>query len=259
LNELTAEHTGMRVPPPASLMSDESQYLLHARIDIAAVLRDIVRARALASVHFGSADEALLTPLLAVDPAAGEILFDCSGSANLNRGILRAIKLLFYSAHDKVKVRFSTGPARLTEHEGRQAFAVQFPASMLRLQRREYYRMLAPVANPVRCVVPVDEQDGVRYAETRVHDISHGGVALIANPGELPAKAGARYLNCRIVLPQSGNVVVTLETVYMLDMMLLNGKSVVRAGCQFIRPSLSALSLVQRYMMKLERENKARD
>jgi c-di-GMP-binding flagellar brake protein YcgR len=259
MSELSAEPTTIATPPPAGIMSDESQYLLHARIDIAAVLRDIVRARSLASVHFGSDDETLLTPLLAVSAAAGEVTFDCSGSAKLNEGILRAHKLLFFCAHDKVKVRFSTGPAQLAEHQGRQAFTVQFPASMLRLQRREYYRVLTPVTRPVRCVIPVDEQDGIRYAETRLHDISQGGVALIADPGELPAKVGARYLNCRIVLPQAGNVVVTLETAYMLDVTLLNGKAVTRAGCQFIRPSLSALSLVQRYMMKLERENKARD
>jgi len=32
-----------------------------------------------------------------------------------------------------------------------------------------------------------------------------------------------------------------------------------RVGCQFVRPSMSALALIQRYMMRLERDRKSRD
>ena len=238
---------------------DESPYLLHSRVDIAAVLRDIVRTRGLASVHFGGGQETLLTPLRVVDPAAGEIVFDRSGSDRLNQALLRASRLLFVSSHDKVKVRFSTGPARTVQHEGHEAFSVRMPESMLRLQRREFYRVLAPVARPVRCVMPVDGPKGVRNIETRLHDISQGGVAVIAQPGDLPVEIGASYPNCRIVLPEAGNVVVTLQTANMSAMTLLNGKHMMRAGCQFVRPSMSALALIQRYMMKLERDKKARD
>ncbi len=248
--------TGLAPEAPAA--SDESAYLLHARIDIAAVLRDIVRARGLASVHFGG-QETLLTPLLSVDAAAGEIVFDCSGSERLNEALMRASKLLFLSSHDKVKVRFSTGAARSVEHERRKAFAVDMPQTMLRLQRREFYRVLAPVARPVRCVIPVDHGEGARNVETRLHDISQGGVAVVAQPGELATEIGALYPNCRIVLPETGNVIVSLQTANMHPMTLLNGKQMLRIGCRFVRPSMAAAALIQRYMMKLEREKKARD
>jgi flagellar brake protein len=237
---------------------DESPYVLHARIDIAAVLRDIARTRGLASVHFGS-QETLLTPLLRVDPTAGEIVFDRSGSQRLNQALLRASKLLFVSSHDKVKVRFATGPARVVPHQGGDAFSVRMPDSMLRLQRREYYRVLAPVARPVRCVIPLDTDQGVHNIEARLHDISQGGVAVMVQPGELPAEIGASYPNCRIVLPDAGNVIATLRSANMFAMTLLNGKQMMRVGCQFVRPSMSALALIQRYMMKLERDKKSRD
>jgi c-di-GMP-binding flagellar brake protein YcgR len=248
--------------PPAAAFEepgDESPFLLHARVDIAAVLRDIVRTRGLASVHFGAGQESLLTPLLRVDPAAGEIVFDRSGSDRLNQLLLRASKLLFLSSHDKVKVRFSTGPAHVTRHEGHDAFAVRMPDSMLRLQRREFYRVLTPVAKPVRCVIPLDTQKGVRNVETRLHDISQGGIAVVAQPADLPAEIGVCYPNCRIVLPEAGNVVVTLRIANMNAMTLLNGKQMLRVGCQFVRPSMPALALIQRYMMRLERDKKARD
>lgn len=200
-----------------------------------------------------------LRSTLLQNAAAGEIVFDCSGSESLNRGLLAGRKLLFFTSHDKVKVRFSTGPAQRIEKSGRPAFCVQFPDSMLRLQRREFYRVLAPIARPVRCVLPIDEEDSVRNVEARLRDISQGGVAIIVNPGDLPADLHTRIPNCKIALPDVGNVMVALETVYMVEMTLLNAKTVMRVGCQFVRPSMAALALVQRYMMKLERDKRARD
>ena len=114
------------------------------------------------------------------------------------------------------------------------------------------------MARPVRCVIPVDHGQGARNVETRLHDISQGGVAVIAQPGDLPAEIGASYANCRIVLPEAGNVVVTLRAANISAMTLLNGKQMIRMGCEFVRPSMSALALIQRYMMKLERDKKAR-
>ena len=257
--ESSADYSGVVGPTGVDAGGDESPYLLHSRIDIAAVLRDLVRCRGLASVHFSGAQDTLLTPLLRSDPAAGEIVFDCSGSERLNQALMRASKLLFVSSHDKVKIRFTTGPAQVVQHEGRKAFAVRMPDSMLRLQRREHYRALAPVARPVRCVIPVNRDNALRNVETRLHDISQGGVSVVAHPGELPAEIGALYDNCRIVLPDAGNVVVSLRTANMLTMTLLNGKQMLRVGCQFVRPSMSALALIQRYMMRLERDKKSRD
>lgn len=258
-----SEATTTAAPAPqidvtAAPAADESPYLLHARMDIVAVLRDVARMRALVTVHFGSGQEALLTPLLGVDTDAGELLFDCSGSEAMNRAVLQARKLLYYGLHDKVRIRFSTGPARQMQWQGRDSFAVQLPESMLRLQRRELYRVPAPVTRPIRCVIPIEEKDRTRHVETRLHDISQGGVALIAQPNDLAIEPGMSFPNCRIVLPDAGNAVVMLEIVYAKEEKLLNDKTVLRIGCKYVRPSMSALAMIQKQMMRLEREQKAK-
>jgi len=257
--DLAPVDAARRAGQEASGLPDENAaFLLHSRIDIIAVLRDIARSRTLVHVHLGSGYDSMLTPLLGVDTAAGEILIDASGSPKLNRNLLQAQRLLFYTSLDKVQIRFTTAAARRVEHEGREAFSVRLPETMLRLQRRECYRVIAPVTRPIQCFVPLEQPHGVRYVETRVHDISQGGVALIVRRDDLPAEAGKRYPNCRLVLPDSGAAVVTLETVFACDVELLNEQTLGRVGCKYVRPSMPALSLIQRHMMKLEREQTRR-
>ena len=258
---MTAIHLDAAEGPQASateLEDDASRFLLHSRFDIVAVLRDIARARTLVNVHFGSSHDSLLTPLLAVDSTAGEIVFDCSGSSKLNQSLMQAHRLLFYASHGEVKIRFATAAARRTQYEGEDAFTVRLPSTLLRLQRREFYRMRAPVAHPIQCLVTLDASNIVRHIDTRVHDISQGGVSLIVQPGTLPAEVGRRYPNCRLVLPETGNAVVTLEAVSMCEMTLRDNRTVARIGCKYIRPTMPALSLIQRHMMKLERDQRKR-
>ena len=239
--------------------TDESSFTLHSRLEIAHILQGLVRTRALTSVHFGDSRETLLTALLAVDSTTGEITFDCSASEPLNHKLLKAGTLQFQSSQDKVKIRFSTPSARIVQTDGHSAFAVPFPQSMLRLQRREFYRALTQVTRATKCVIPVANEGRNGYVETRLHDIGLGGIALLSQPGEIATDKGVVYPNCRIVLPEVGNVVATLEVCNKLDMTLLNGKSMLRVGCKFVNPSMAALSLVQRYMMALERERRAKE
>jgi c-di-GMP-binding flagellar brake protein YcgR len=252
-----ADDAGVTAQQLSELPDQEAAFLLHARADIVAVLRDIEQTRTLVHVHFGAGHDSLLTALIALDTAAGEFLIDCSGSPKLNRRLLQAHRLLFYTALAKVQIRFTSASARRVEHEGREAFAVRLPETMLRLQRRECYRLLAPVTRPIRCIVPVTRQQGVRYVETRVHDISQGGVSIVAPREDIPAEPGHRYPNCRLVLPDTGSAVVTLETVFECELPR-DDRALGRIGCRYVSPSMPALATIQRHMMKLEREQMRR-
>lgn len=239
--------------------ADESACIVRSRPEIVHILRALVRSRALATVHVTGTRGTLVTPLIAVEDADGEIIVDCSADPALNRSILDAASLLFVSSQDKVRIRFSSAPARLVDRDDGDALAVPIPAELLRLQRREFYRVQTPVARAVLCTLPVGSGSGLRFVQTRVYDIGLGGVAVIAPPGTIPAEPGTRYENCRIALPDAGNVVVGLEVRSRFDMQLANGKAAVRIGCRFVRPSPATSSLIQRYTMRMERERKRRE
>jgi c-di-GMP-binding flagellar brake protein YcgR len=56
-----------------------------------------------------------------------------------------------------------------------------------------------------------------------------------------------------------GVVITTLEVRNVFEITLRNGTRVTRAGCQFANLAGPMLTLIQRYIIKVERERKARE
>jgi flagellar brake protein len=145
-------------------------------------------------------------------------------------------------------------------YQGRPAFRAAFPDSLLRLQRREFYRLTVPIARPLRCILPYQKADGSRaQLEVKVVDISGGGLAVVAPPEGIGFEADAEFPNCRLELPEVGIIVATVKVCSMFEITLRNGSTIKRAGCQFKTLPGPMLTLVQRYIIKVERERKARE
>jgi c-di-GMP-binding flagellar brake protein YcgR len=142
--------------------------------------------------------------------------------------------------------------------EGGPALRIDIPETLIRLQRRDYYRMPTPVSNPVCVLIPMPEHMGGGSNMFPLADISCGGIAILDNKHLLGNTIGNTYEGCRIDLPDSGSVSTALQIRSSLEMTLLNNKSNRRLGCQFIDISRGNLASVQRYITRLERERNAR-
>jgi c-di-GMP-binding flagellar brake protein YcgR len=142
--------------------------------------------------------------------------------------------------------------------KGEAALRADIPPSLIRLQRREYYRMETPVSNPVRAIIPLPPELGAGTGVFPLHDISCGGIAILDNKMQLSTTIGEQLSNCRIELPEIGPVTVSLEIRNSLDLTLLNNKTNRRLGLQFVDISRGGMAGVQRYITKLERERNAR-
>ncbi|MGB7595898.1 MAG: PilZ domain-containing protein, partial [Erysipelotrichaceae bacterium] len=135
-----------------------------------------------------------------------------------------------------------------------------FPADLLRLQRREFFRLTMPITRPLKCQIPISEgEDGNEFVvDLNVVDISGGGLA-IALPEGLDFAIDKEFKGCRIELPEVGMLVTTLKVRNQFEITLRSGGRVRRAGCEFIKLPGPMLTLVQRYIIKVERERKARE
>jgi c-di-GMP-binding flagellar brake protein YcgR len=204
------------------------------------------------SVHFRNGEEMFLTTLLAVDADKGRLIFDCSGSIETNRCLVLSEKNIFRGHPGGVPVHFSTGMASEISFEGDKAFSVALPDHVVRLQRREHFRIETPRVNPLILVARL--ADG-RLLKLAVHDISVGGAGV--DSAELPEgiELGTVLRNCHFALPGDTKELFFSATVRNYrDYETRLGQRGWRIGVQFDDLSAGDQSRIQRYIAKVERE-----
>ncbi len=101
------------------------------------------------TVHFDQGNSFLLTSIIALSTDNREFFLDMGSDDEMNRRALLTNKLIFTTIIDKVKVQFSLNKVSQTQHDGRLAFLASVPETLLRLQRREYFRLPTPVVNQI--------------------------------------------------------------------------------------------------------------
>ena len=241
-----------------TLMENWHDFEVDSRREIVALLRAIGEKNQLIRMLVRGEADVCVTSILDVDPDSNIVYLDCSIDADQNRRILEAKRLAFETTLDKIRILFSTEGAQATTYNGGPALQMEIPSSLIRLQRREYYRMATPVSNPVRATIPLPPEVGGGNAVVPLADISCGGIAILDNKLLLGNTIGQKYANCRIDLPEIGVVTTGLRIRNSMEMTLLNNKTNRRLGCEFIDISRGNLAVVQRYITKLERERNAR-
>ena len=249
-------------PPQFELeqSDDYSQFLLHSKAEILAVLRTIIQKGAMITAHFDQGNSFLLTSMLALSADNRQFILDIGSNDEMNRRALLATKLIFTSVIDRVKIQLSLPGISQTQYQGRAAFLAEIPEKLLRLQRREYFRLATPIANPVKLNTIARRADGsAQRVEVPLLDVSGGGIGLMVSPAQIELFERGTTLNeCKMLLPEEGLLVATLCVRNSFNVTTRSGSHYVRVGCEFVALPSARLSMVQRYITRVERERKAR-
>jgi len=232
--------------------ADLSKYLIHSRLEIAAILGMLAKAGSMVTAYFGGGNDFILTSILAVNPEQDEVLMDYGADAAANQRALKAATISFVAAHERIKIQFATAAPRPARFDGRDVFGIPLPAALLRLQRREYFRIATPLARPLKCVVA---RQGAP-AEVTIVDISCGGIAIIDSSNLADDVPGVCLRACRIRLPDIGEVKADILIKSTFEVTLKNGVKHRRAGCEFVDMPEIERAKIQRYINKMERERK---
>ncbi len=235
---------------------DASSFTVSWKKEIVYILRAVMEKTELVSAYFNRGESFILTSIIDLDPDEELVFLDLGANEEINEKILDSEKIIFITAHDRVKVQFVANWIEKVRLDGRDVFRVELPRSLIKLQRREYYRVTTPIANPLKCIVLMKDE---RKIEMVVADISIGGVGVVLPPADAVVEPGMTFNGCNLVLPEIGNIVATMEIRNVFEVTLRNGSKTRRAGCRFINLSASMQSMIQRYIIKVERERKARE
>jgi c-di-GMP-binding flagellar brake protein YcgR len=234
---------------PVDQVGDDDRFRIYSRMEIVGLLRSVSAHRELVTVQFGGSQDFIVTAVLAVDADANEVVFDYGADEPAMQRLLRAEKLRIATQLDHVRIAFNAAGAGAVSFEGGPAFRTPLPDSVMRLQRRDAYRLKIPLGRPLMCQVPA--AGGGASLAIKVRDISVAGVGLTDYPPSFLVAAGQVLAGCRINLPELGSLVADLEVMHAAS-----GEAR-RCGCRFRNLPLAMANLIQRYITKVEREQHA--
>jgi c-di-GMP-binding flagellar brake protein YcgR len=250
------------VPLKIELFSDgeDSQFRVRSKREIQSILNGLAQDNLRAALYYDEGNDYILTTVLKVNEQG--MWLDVGSVVVSNQRILRSNKIIFISSRNQVKIQFVSIRIENALFENHAAFYVPLPDSLLRIQRREYFRLTTPVSNPLRCIIPVAPPAATNKPDTHIlkrevtiMDISGGGVALVCEVHDTELQPGKIYADCRISLPGIGTISVTVKVKNSFEVTLHNGQVCKRAGCEFTQLSGEADTLLQRYVAHLQSES----
>lgn len=243
--------------PDTIVTGDEEKFVIDSEIEVAFVLRTMVRKKTLASVYLDGENGFFLTTLLAVDAHGKRLVFDRSRNDTFNRRALEARELVFVASQDGAKVQFACRGVQGFDFEGCRVLATGLPCRLIRIQRRQYFRIAPPRESPLFCTIPLPAGEG--SAQIAVLDIGCGGIGLIDHHPKIHLEPGTMHENCSIVLPGIGTVRLTVQIRNTYEDFLENGLAYKRAGGEFVSPPENMVMMIQRYILWVERERNAKN
>lgn len=236
-----------------------SQYAIHGWREVLFYLRGILEQKLLVNVSLGGTRDFIISSILHIDEKSGELILDSVSDHPFNRKAVPDTAVRVETSLDQIKIVFDAPIKAIAEFEGRPAYTLSIPQSIVRLQRREHFRVTLPIARPIQCLIPPAVAGTPEPINTVVLDISLGGVAIADNKEVFDPRTGDTLPRCEIALPEVGILRVDLRVHSVAQIIGRTGIKKKRIGCSFVELPNAMASTLQRYIMKLERERRSKE
>lgn len=230
------------------------RFTIKSRSEILYLLRYLIKRGELVTVHFNHGQDILLTTLLNAEADDDKLIFDWGGSEKNNQKLLKAERLFFVVAPDGIKIQFSTGQARQIDFGGENAFFADLPDEVIRLQRRDYYRVAAHGEGRMIASFLLRGKD----QKLPLHDVGIGGIGLIMSRNDLYIEIGDILSDLILDIPGLETSKNTLEVRHVTLITPARGQPYTRIGCQNVgERRMSDEAKIQRYMIRIEQDRHA--
>jgi c-di-GMP-binding flagellar brake protein YcgR len=248
---------------PTATRDDDPQthtrYGIWSRSEILHILHAIKDQNVLVNLSTEQSGDVFLSSVIDIDPGGNMLVMDPAQNKAVNERFVRDQTVMFETTLDQVRVYFKAERVWHCLHKGEAGLCMRIPESIVRLQRRDYFRVRLPASRPVLCAIPAAGESGInKWLAGVVDDISLGGIAVLFNEGEMQATHGMALNGCRFSLPDIGEIEADLQVRNITQIPLKKGGRRTRLGCQFVALSGAVEAKLQRYINKLECERRAK-
>jgi len=225
---------------------EEKKFLIRSTKEIQLTLNAIIQKKQAAVLYFDNEQRFLKTVILAVN--ANGLWLDVGPSEEDNTHLLHSDSIIFVTKHQGVKVQFVCHQPMMATYASHPSFYFPLPDHILRVQRRDYFRLSTSPAAPLKCIIPPIPVKSDKPDEIIILDISVGGIALICKEHNVKLEAGEIYPDCQIELPGIGTLVATIQVKNLFDVPTPSGALSKHAGCEFVQLDGKMCMLLQRYV-----------
>ena len=149
-----------------------------------------------------------------------------------------------------MRVEFATGTPRETRYEGLPALEAAFPDVLYCIQRREYFRVDAPIIDPYQCRGKLPDGETFLF---EVLNLSLGGVGLRTADERVAAlELGTLLPDVELDLGSHGKLPLDLQLVSQRSTELPNCTRRYQLGFRFMSLPGSAENTLQRLITQIE-------
>lgn len=239
-------------------LQEDDPFAVSQKFEIQSLLQGLLDKRVLVRLDVPGHAVSIISTVLELDPKKGLVILDNASEDALNRQLLQAPSVRLQGLLDRVMIEFH-GPMHPASQGGKPALALEWPTTVRRMQRREFFRMDVPTTRPATCQIrdpglPDGQVDFI------LANISAGGVQLIDRAGLLASRdAGTFFDDATLNLPEVGTLDVILRLLRH-DQLIQEGDRppLELVACRFFNLASNRQITVQQYVSTLERAVLAR-
>lgn len=216
------------------------------------VLRDLQRSQVAIRLTWSSGQ--FISKILEVN--SERMILDFGSQDHENRAVQHATHIDLAAETAGAKVEFSLPALSVVEYHNLPAFSVSLPSSLWYIQRREYFRISAPIQPRYFCRTRLADNSPFVF---RLCDLSLGGMGALVE-GALPEqlKEGIRLSQVEMDLDQWGTFNFDMKLVTISERKVVDSKNETvttpRLSFRFLNVNSAIERELQKIIFSLERQ-----
>ncbi|RAU32133.1 flagellar brake protein [Enterobacter sp. RIT418] len=232
------------------------QFLKQNPLAVLGVLRDLQKGDVPLRISWASSQ--FISKILDASPDA--LIIDLGSQEQENRAALRAENISVTAETQGAKVEFVLPRLEPSVFQGLPAFTSSLPTNLWFIQRREYFRISAPLHPAYFCKAKMPNKNEIRF---RLFDLSLGGMgALLDTPKPDGLVEGMRFSQIELDMGGFGRYWFDAQLIAISERKVVDGKNETittpRLSFRFLNVGPAAERELQRIIFSLEREARER-
>jgi c-di-GMP-binding flagellar brake protein YcgR len=234
---------------------EDARYRVSSKREIIALLSALMKENLRLTILLGNMSDEVTTSILHMDEDEEVMFLKPAHDPELNKAIVESDDIVFAANPRNALIKFSAKKVHRSQVEHFLALKVDIPDSLVRIQRREFFRIPIPSTSSLRCKIRFTTDEGnFNIVWAAVTNISAGGIRITDASAAIPLKTNTIYDDCQLELGVAVTVPVRLKVRSSKKEAQPNEKYIHHLGCEFIETPRAVLANIQRCILQLERE-----